>query len=33
LAKQYGLAYVGYYLSAASLITLVSLLLIKGNKQ
>jgi MFS family permease len=33
LAKQYGLAYVGYYLSAVGLITLIALLFIKGEKQ
>jgi MFS family permease len=32
LATQYGLAYVGYYLSVAGLITLIALLLIKGEK-
>jgi hypothetical protein len=32
LAAQYGLAYVGYYLSVAGLITLIALLLIKGEK-
>jgi hypothetical protein len=33
LAKQYGLAYVGYYLSVAGVITLVALLFIKGERQ
>ena len=32
LAKNYGLAYVGYYLSVASLITLIALLFIKNDK-
>jgi metabolite-proton symporter len=32
LAKQYGLAYVGYYLALVGLVTLVALLLIKENK-
>jgi metabolite-proton symporter len=32
LAKNYGLAYVGYYLSVASLITLIALLFIKNEK-
>jgi MFS family permease len=33
LASHYGLAYVGYYLSAAGLITLLALFFIKGEKQ
>jgi MFS family permease len=33
LAKQHGLAYVGYYLSAVALVTLIALLFIKGEKQ
>jgi metabolite-proton symporter len=32
LAKHYGLAYVGYYLSVASLITLIALLFVKNDK-
>jgi MFS family permease len=32
LAKHYGLAYVGYYLSAAGLTTLIALVFIKGRK-
>jgi metabolite-proton symporter len=32
LAKTHGLAYVGYYLSAASLITLIALLFVKNEK-
>jgi hypothetical protein len=32
LAKRYGLAYVGYYLSAAGLTTLIALLFIKVRK-
>ncbi len=32
LARHYGVAYVGYYLSAAGLITLIALLLIKTQK-
>jgi metabolite-proton symporter len=32
LATDYGLAFVGYYLSAAGVITLIALLLIKGEK-
>jgi metabolite-proton symporter len=32
LASHYGLAFVGYYLSAAGLITLVALIFIKGEK-
>jgi len=31
LATHYGLAYVGYYLSVAGLITLIALLFIKGR--
>jgi metabolite-proton symporter len=33
LASHYGLAYVGYYLSAAGLITLIALLFIKGGEK
>lgn len=33
LATRYGLAFVGYYLSAAGFITLIALLFIKGEKQ
>jgi metabolite-proton symporter len=33
LADQYGLNFVGYYLSAAGMITLIALLFIKGEKQ
>jgi metabolite-proton symporter len=32
LAKNYGLAYVGYYLSVASLITLIALVFVKNEK-
>ena len=32
LASRYGLAFVGYYLSVSGLITLIALLLIKGEK-
>ena len=31
LASHYGLAYVGYYLSAAGLITLIALLFMRGD--
>jgi metabolite-proton symporter len=33
LATHYGIAYVGYYLSAAGLVTLIALLLIKADKR
>jgi MFS family permease len=33
LANHYGLAFVGYYLSAAGLITLIALIFIKGEKK
>jgi MFS family permease len=33
LAAHYGVAYVGYYLSAAGLVSLIALFLIKGEKQ
>jgi MFS family permease len=33
LATHYGLAFVGYYLSAAGLITLIALIFIKGEKK
>jgi hypothetical protein len=32
LASHYGVAYVGYYLSAAGLISLIALLSIKADK-
>jgi hypothetical protein len=32
LASHYGVAYVGYYLSAAGLVTMAALLLIKADR-
>jgi hypothetical protein len=32
LASHYGVAYVGYYLSAAGLVTLIALLLIRSDQ-
>ena len=33
LASRYGVAYVGYYLSAAGLVTMIALILIKADQR